>query len=99
MKVEIASIWKFCVACPSLAFFACLILSLWTDWQRSVFTECIKDGKKHHPYNLLPSISMMISADGVHLARCNSSSFFSSFISRTLFPSKASSTDRKQTTR
>jgi len=61
MKVEIASIWKFCVACPSLAFFACLILSLWTDWQRSVFTECIKDGKKHHPYNLLPSISMMIS--------------------------------------
>ncbi|CBY11211.1 unnamed protein product [Oikopleura dioica] len=61
MKVEIASIWKFCVACPSLAFLACLILSLWTDWQRSVFTECIKDGKKHQPYNLLPSISMMIS--------------------------------------
>lgn len=61
MKVEIGSIWKFCVLCPSVAFFACLILSVWTDWERSVFTECIKDGKKHHPFNLLPSISMMIS--------------------------------------
>ncbi|CAG5103450.1 Oidioi.mRNA.OKI2018_I69.chr1.g778.t1.cds [Oikopleura dioica] len=61
MKAEILSIWKFCVACPSLAFISCLFLSLWTDWERSVNTQCVKDGKTHHPYNLLPSISMMIS--------------------------------------
>ena len=64
MDVTVARILKICAYLPGGGFFLCLILSLASDWTKSVDTVCrLPNGALHHPINFLPSISMMISGE------------------------------------
>lgn len=61
MELSVGKILTICAILPGGGFLLCLILSIYTDWVRSVDTVCNRDGHMYHPTNYLPSISMMIS--------------------------------------
>lgn len=61
MEISVGQILKVCALLPGGGFLLCLLLSIYTDWSRSVDTFCHRNGVGHHPVNYLPSISMMIS--------------------------------------
>jgi len=61
MEISVTQLLRICALLPLSALVLCLSLALWLDWDGSVDTLCYLNGSPHHPVNLFPSISMLIS--------------------------------------